>query len=140
MGGDEFAIIQAVVEQPADAAHLAARVTESVARPYDIDGNHCVIGVSIGMVIGPRDGAQSETLMRNADLALYGVKGSKRGSFQFFDPAMDVQTLARRSKENDLPKAPVAAGSTIGKSPTAGDVEPLLAEHARRKAEEAEAA
>jgi diguanylate cyclase (GGDEF)-like protein len=140
MGGDEFAIIQAVVEQPADAAHLAARVTESVARPYDIDGNHCVIGVSIGMAIGPRDGAQSETLMRNADLALYGVKGSKRGSFQFFDPAMDVQTLARRSKENDLPKAPVDAGSTIGKSPTAGDVEPLLAEHAHRKAEEAEAA
>jgi hypothetical protein len=79
--------------------------------------------------------------MRIADLALYSVKGSKRGSFQFFDPVMDVQTQARHSKENDLPKTPVvAAGPTIGKPPTAGEVERLSAEHPHRKAEGAEAA
>jgi diguanylate cyclase (GGDEF)-like protein len=109
MGGDEFAIIQGQIQQPSDAAYLAARVAQSVAKPYDVDGHRCVVGVSVGIAISPTHGTQPDTLMRNADLALYSVKGSKRGSFGFFEPAMEAQIQARHSLENDLHRV-LAAG------------------------------
>jgi len=105
MGGDEFAIIQSAIEQPTDAAYLAARIIESIGKPYDIDGHQCIIGISAGIAIGPTDGDQADTLVRNADLALYNVKGSKRGTFRFFERRMDAEMQARRSMENDLRKA-----------------------------------
>ena len=56
MGGDEFAILQAGIAQPADAGSLARRVIESVSRPYEIDGQQVNIGTSVGIAIGPGDG------------------------------------------------------------------------------------
>jgi diguanylate cyclase (GGDEF)-like protein len=108
MGGDEFAIVQASIDQPADAAVLARRVIDVVRQPYEIDGQHVVIGASIGIAVGPTDGLSTDQLVRNADLALYRAKGDGRGAFCFFEPGMDAQIQERRALENDMRKALVA--------------------------------
>ena len=105
MGGDEFAIVQAPLVRASDAETLALRVIEAVSKPYEIDGHQVIIGVSIGIAVGPLDAASPERLMRNADLALYQAKGAGRGTFRFFEPEMDAQMQARRTLENDLRKA-----------------------------------
>jgi diguanylate cyclase (GGDEF)-like protein/PAS domain S-box-containing protein len=109
MGGDEFAILQMSIAQPADAGALARRVIDVVSEPYEIDGQQVVIGTSVGIAIGPADGVSPEQLVRNADLALYRAKGDGRGAFCFFEPQMDAQMQERRAMEYDLRKA-LAAG------------------------------
>jgi diguanylate cyclase (GGDEF)-like protein len=105
MGGDEFAIAQVGISQPADATALAHRAIEEISKPYFIDGHHIIIGTSVGIAVGPGDGDTPEHLVRNADLALYRAKSDGRGTFRFFEPAMDAQMQDRRSKENDLRSA-----------------------------------
>jgi diguanylate cyclase (GGDEF)-like protein len=105
MGGDEFVIVQAPIADPADATALAQRIIERMSEPYDLDGHQAVIGASIGIAVGPGDGLRPDRLLRNADLALYRAKGEGRGTFRFFEPAMDLQMQTRRIMEQDLRKA-----------------------------------
>ena len=109
MGGDEFVIVQGPIRDPADATTLAQRIIALISEPYEIDGHQAVIGVSIGIAVGPGDGLRPDRLLRNADLALYRAKGDGRGTFRFFEPAMDLQMQTRRILEQDLRKA-LAAG------------------------------
>ncbi len=109
MGGDEFVIVQGPIKDPADATSLAQRIIALISEPYDIDGHPAVIGASIGIAVGPGDGLRPDKLLRNADLALYRAKGDGRGTFRFFEPAMDLQMQTRRIMEQDLRKA-LAAG------------------------------
>jgi len=104
-GGDEFVIVQGTIADPAEATSLAQRVIDAVSEPYDIDGQQAVIGVSIGISVGPGDGSDSDKLLRNADLALYRAKSDGRGTFRFFEPAMDLQMQTRRVMEQDLRRA-----------------------------------
>ena len=76
-----------------------------MSEPYDINGQQAVIGASIGIAVGPGDGSSADKLLRNADLALYRAKGDGRGTFRFFEPAMDLQMQTRRVMEQDLRKA-----------------------------------
>ena len=105
MGGDEFVIVQATIADPADATSLAQAVIDALSEPYDIDGQQAVIGVSIGISVGPGDGSNPDKLLRNADLALYRAKSDGRGTFRFFEPVMDLQMQTRRIMEQDLRKA-----------------------------------
>ena len=105
MGGDEFVIVQATIADPAEATSLAQRVIDALTEPYDIDGQQAVIGVSIGISVGPGDGSSPDKLLRNADLALYRAKSDGRGTFRFFEPVMDLQMQTRRIMEQDLRKA-----------------------------------
>jgi diguanylate cyclase (GGDEF)-like protein len=105
MGGDEFVIVQGPIRDPADATSLAQRIIALISEPYDIDGHQAVIGASIGIAVGPGDGLRPDRLLRNADLALYRAKGDGRGTFRFFEPAMDLQMQTRRIMEQDLRKA-----------------------------------
>ena len=105
MGGDEFVIVQATIADPADATSLAQGVIDTLSEPYDIDGHQAVIGVSIGISVGPGDGSNPDKLLRNADLALYRAKSDGRSTFRFFEPAMDLQMQTRRVMEQDLRKA-----------------------------------
>jgi diguanylate cyclase (GGDEF)-like protein len=105
MGGDEFVIVQSPVADPADATALAQRMIELLSQSYDLDGHQAVIGASIGIAVSPGDGSSSDTLLRNADLALYRAKGDGRGTFRFFEPVMDLQMQTRRVMEQDLRKA-----------------------------------
>jgi diguanylate cyclase (GGDEF)-like protein len=109
MGGDEFVIVQGPIREAAEATSLAQRIIALISEPYDIDDHQAVIGASIGIAVGPGDGLRPDKLLRNADLALYRAKGDGRGTFRFFEPAMDHQMQTRRIMEQDLRKA-LAAG------------------------------
>jgi len=108
IGGDEFAIVQVALEQPADATTLAERVIEAIGEPHNIDGHQVIVGTSVGIGVGPTDGVDPDELMRNADLAMYRAKSEGRGTFRFFEPGMDVRMKARRAMECDLRKTLVA--------------------------------
>jgi diguanylate cyclase (GGDEF)-like protein len=105
MGGDEFVIVQAPITDPAEATALAERIIKLMGEPFDIDGHQAVIGASVGIAVGPGDGLRPDRLLRNADLALYRAKGDGRGTFRFFEPAMDLQMQTRRVMEQDLRRA-----------------------------------
>ena len=105
MGGDEFAIVQTALAEPTDAAALAARIIEVIGQPYDVDGHHVMVGTSVGIAVGPADGAHADQLTRNADLALYRAKSEGRGTLRFFEAGMDVRMQARRELEQDLRNA-----------------------------------
>jgi predicted signal transduction protein with EAL and GGDEF domain len=98
-------IVQPFIADPADATALAQRIITLMSEPYSIDGHQAVIGASIGIAVGPGDGSGADKLLRNADLALYRAKGDGRGTFRFFEPAMDLQMQTRRIMEQDLRKA-----------------------------------
>jgi predicted signal transduction protein with EAL and GGDEF domain len=104
-GGDEFVIVQAPIIDPTEATSLAQRIIAEISAPYDLDGHQATIGTSIGIAVSPNDGSTPEKLLRNADLALYRAKGDGRGTFRFFEPAMDEHMQARRIVEQDLRKA-----------------------------------
>jgi predicted signal transduction protein with EAL and GGDEF domain len=105
MGGDEFAVVQVAIAQPADATTLAHRIIEVVSKPYDIDGEQVIIGTSVGIAMGPTDGLTPDELMRSGDLALYRAKGDGRGIVCFFEPEMDAQMQARHAMESDIRRA-----------------------------------
>ncbi len=102
MGGDEFAVVQVAIAHPEDATSLARRIVEVVSRPYDIEGHQVVIGTTVGIAMGPADGATPGDLIRNADLALCRAKSETRNTFCFFEPEMDAQMQAHRAMEYDM--------------------------------------
>jgi len=109
LGGDEFAIIQGApssgAEQPQAAEALARRLVDLVGRTYVVDGHMLNVGVSVGVALSPADGRSADDLLKHADLALYRAKAEGRGTYRFFEPAMNAQMQARRSLEIDLRRA-----------------------------------
>jgi len=85
MGGDEFAIIQPLLDRPSACESLAQRIIALVSEPFDIDGDRCVVGISIGIALYPDHAATAEDLLRQADIALYRAKAGGKGNFCIFD-------------------------------------------------------
>lgn len=102
LGGDEFAIVQTSVETRADVERLCRRIFEAIEQPFDIEGHGVDMSTSIGIAVAPDDGLEAEGLLKNADIALYAVKTGGRGSWRFFEPAMEAQAQARSALEHDL--------------------------------------
>ena len=102
IGGDEFAVVQTLARQPQGVTALAERILEAITAPYEINGHQIVVGTSVGISVAPNDGTDPGNLIKNADLALYRVKGDGRGTYRFFEPAMDALMHARRKLETDL--------------------------------------
>jgi diguanylate cyclase (GGDEF)-like protein len=103
LGGDEFAIVQLCANcEPTAVAALASQIVEIVAAPYDIEGHHLVVGVSIGIALSPDDGDNPDELLKRADLALYRAKADGRGTYRFFETGMDARVQARRLMELDM--------------------------------------
>jgi diguanylate cyclase (GGDEF)-like protein/PAS domain S-box-containing protein len=106
LGGDEFAIIQSGETSQREAASvLADRIIEIFAKPFDIDGNEVNIGTSIGIALAPEHGTNPDSLLKMADMALYGAKSGGRNGYRFFDPDMGAAADARLALENDLRRA-----------------------------------
>jgi diguanylate cyclase (GGDEF)-like protein len=105
LGGDEFAIMVRSVRSRDFIEGLANRCIEAVAGPYEVESHRICSGASIGIAIGPVDGATSEDILVAADLALYSVKAGSRGIFQFYDPIMSRQVDDRRRIEMNLREA-----------------------------------
>ncbi|WMT91077.1 EAL domain-containing protein [Pelagibacterium sp. H642] len=102
LGGDEFAILAGPLRSPSDAAALAERLIATISKPMEIEGHRVIIGTSVGVAVAPTDGEDGETLMKNADLALYRAKGDGRGNYRFFEKGMDAAMQRRRAIESGL--------------------------------------
>ena len=102
LGGDEFIVLQSVGDDRQGIDRLAREILETVSQPLTIDGNELVPSTSIGIAIAPQDGADGETLLRSADLALYRAKEAGRGTFAFFEESLNERAQERRQLETDL--------------------------------------
>lgn len=104
-GGDEFVIVLSALEQAEEAADMARRMLQAVARPHCIDGQELHLTASIGVSVYPEDGLNAETLVKNANIAMHHGKESGRHSYQFFKSAMNVCAVERQSIEEGLRRA-----------------------------------
>ncbi|TGQ46739.1 EAL domain-containing protein [Mesorhizobium sp. M00.F.Ca.ET.216.01.1.1] len=103
-GGDEFAIIQ-FNTRGADAEKLAKRIIDTVGKPFRTRSRDMLVGISLGIALYPDDGKDADTLLKNADMALYRGKSEGRNVYRFFEPGMDALVRARRALEADLEAA-----------------------------------
>ena len=104
-GGDEFVILLAEIEQPQDAAHVAEILRAALDTPHLIGGHELHISLSIGISIFPDDGADVDTLMQNADTAMYHAKANGRNNYQFFRADMNTRAVRRLFVEKSLRRA-----------------------------------
>lgn len=109
VGGDEFVMIVGDVDQPHDAVRVARKVLDNFVAPFRVQVQEAGGGVqeffftsSIGISLYPADGEDGQTLLKNADAAMYRAKAGGGNGFQFFTPEMDVQERKRLSLENAL--------------------------------------
>jgi diguanylate cyclase (GGDEF)-like protein len=105
LGGDEFAIVMPSFTSRASLATSARNIVETIALPYDIDGHRIRTTVSIGIAVGPKDGINADDLLMAADLALYAVKTTGRGTYCFYEHSMNEELNDRRQIETDLREA-----------------------------------
>lgn len=117
LGGDEFQIVLPGIAERSELTRLGTAIIHSLSQPYPIDGSQVVIGVSIGIAVAPTDGTSAETLIRNADLALYAAKAEGRGLFRYYEPAMHADADDRRQIEQDLRHAIVTGGLHLAYQP-----------------------
>jgi len=127
-GGDEFVVLLSELTRAQDATVIADKILLAIATPYLIDQHELHISASIGIVTYPDDGTEAETLMKNADIAMYHAKEAGRNNYQFFKPEMNVHAVERQSLEEGLrhalerqelvlhyqPKINLQTGSIIG--------------------------
>jgi diguanylate cyclase (GGDEF)-like protein len=144
-GGDEFVVVLSELEHVEDAAKGAQKIISALARPHTLAGHELHISVSIGISVYPDDGWDAETLLKNADMALYRAKEQGRDCYQFFEPDMNTSARERQSIEAGLhvaldkrefellyqPKMDLKTGAVVGaealirwRRPDRGLVEP----------------
>jgi diguanylate cyclase (GGDEF)-like protein len=104
-GGDEFVVLLSEMAQAEDAAITARRMLQEVAEVHSVDDHNLYVTASIGVSVYPDDGQDAETLIKNADMAMYQAKENGRQNYQFFKPAMNVRAVARQSIEESLRRA-----------------------------------
>ena len=110
VGGDEFQVLLPGIDHKATLTTLAKDLIASLSQPYFINDTSVTIGCSIGVAIAPQDGEDSETLTRNADLALYAAKGDGRGVHRFFSESMLEGARNRKRLEDDIRTAIIEGG------------------------------
>jgi len=104
-GGDEFLILLEGVDQAGGAARTAERISESLVERLPAAGREAVVKASIGIAIYPDNGADIDSLVKNADTAMYKAKTGGRGHYRFFDQAMNEEVAERFQIEADLHRA-----------------------------------
>ena len=103
--GDEFVILMPDVENAESVGLLAERILHGLQRPFLLHGHPQTISLSLGAAVAPHDGQDCETLLRNAETAMYQAKQDGRQTWRFFDSTMNQQALARLQLLNDLRQA-----------------------------------
>ena len=105
LGGDEFAVVLLGVATVAAVTPLAQRIVEALSQMYEVADQHVRCGGSVGVAIHGVDATEPDDLLGKADLALYRAKANGRGTFSFYDVAMDQQMQSRRELTRDLREA-----------------------------------
>ena len=102
LGGDEFVIILPAISTPADAATIASKVTAALSTPIEANGHELHTSPSIGISIFPDDGTDGDTILKNADTAMYHAKAAGRNNYQFFAADMNQSASERLNIERKL--------------------------------------
>jgi diguanylate cyclase len=102
LGGDEFMVLLPNIRKPADAGMIAERIITALREPMQLALNSLVVTPSVGIAIFPNDGADVDTLLRNADLAMYFSKRRSAGTYSFYDAEMNANALHRFTIEDKL--------------------------------------
>jgi diguanylate cyclase (GGDEF)-like protein len=128
LGGDEFIVALANYTTTDDVAAIAQRIISAAAAPYRLADQHLHTGASIGISMFPSDGNDVNTLLRNADAAMYVAKQNGRGNYQFFSFELNAAAHARLQMESDIwlalerkelelylqPQVDLASGEIVG--------------------------
>jgi diguanylate cyclase (GGDEF)-like protein/PAS domain S-box-containing protein len=102
VGGDEFLLLLTSVDDAESGAKIAQKVLRIFDRPFKVEGLELHGTASIGISLFPHDGDDGETLMRNADAAMYRAKETGRNNYQLYAPVMNVRAAERLTLENDM--------------------------------------
>lgn len=102
LGGDEFTIILPEIQDISDAGKVAEKIITIMDEPFNIDGHEINISPSIGVSIYPDDAEDIESLLKNADSAMYHAKSRGRNNYQYYTQAMNAEARQRLDKENRL--------------------------------------
>jgi diguanylate cyclase (GGDEF)-like protein len=105
LGGDEFKAVLPGTVETGLLESLARTLIEQVSRPYMIEGHRVIIGASVGIAIGDPGRSCADSMIRNADLALYAAKAAGRGKHCFYEASMHSEAADRQLLENDLRQA-----------------------------------
>jgi len=105
LGGDEFVVLLSGVQHSEDAAITAIRMLQAVAQPHFIDQQDLHVTTSIGVSVFPDDGVDAETLIKNADIAMYQAKENGHHNYRFYKPDMNARAVERQSIEESLRSA-----------------------------------
>ena len=104
-GGDEFTLLLVDLFQAQDAAKVARRILEALSQPFNLNGNEIVMSASIGIALYPLDGADSDSLLKNADAAMHYAKGQHKNNYQYYNGKMNTSALQRMTLESNLHRA-----------------------------------
>src|SRR5260370_22675902 len=105
IGGDEFVVVLPEVKRSSDVAQVAQKLIEQVWQPAMVDERELAVTCSVGIAVFPDDGGDAETLIRNADAAMYHAKELGRANYQFFTEQMNQAASRRLALEADLQRA-----------------------------------
>lgn len=105
LGGDEFTVVLTELDDPRHATQVASKLVEAMRIPFEVDGRELFVSVSLGISTYPQDGLDGETLMANADVAMYRAKDAGRDNFQWFAAEMNTQARERMELDSQLRRA-----------------------------------
>ncbi|WP_420475613.1 EAL domain-containing protein [Noviherbaspirillum sp. ST9] len=105
LGGDEFVALIHETAEPDSVAKAAGKLLDAAARPFVLMGRECRVSASIGIAMYPRDGDDEQTLMKNADIAMYFAKEEGKNNYQFYAREITTQSLERLTLETNLRRA-----------------------------------
>jgi len=105
MGGDEFALLIERIQEPQDAGKVATRILAVLARPIELEQHEVFVNGSLGISVYPNDGEHVDTLLKNADTAMYEAKEQGGGVYQFYANSMNASAHERLALESQLRRA-----------------------------------
>jgi diguanylate cyclase (GGDEF)-like protein/PAS domain S-box-containing protein len=105
VGGDEFIVLVESYVDPRHLGEIAERLLIEAAKPFDIHDQECQLSASIGIATYPMDGANAQSLLKNADIAMYRAKTTGKNNYQFYSSEMNTHTVERLALETRLRRA-----------------------------------
>lgn len=105
LGGDQFALVQADIEQPYEAAELAQSILDDLEAPFALDHQEIRLRATIGITLFPEDGDSTEKLLQKAEQTMTLAKSRSRNRYQFYIASVDSEMRRRRELEKDLREA-----------------------------------
>ncbi len=102
LGGDEFTVLLSEIREATDAAAVSKRIIDAVSEPFVMNGSEIRIGASVGIAIFPRDGSDYQTILKNADMAMYQAKEEGKNTYRYFSEDLNLEASRRMIIERDL--------------------------------------